>query len=168
LQPKSQPDDFEKFTINNDDEEDVFKRALTGSFLPAIAVVCQDQSLVNEVIEAEHGFTLLHAASYHSNVKAVKTLLSLGADPNQQDYRQQTPLHIAIRFNYCHEIVWLLSKRTNKALFDDSLCTPGLLAAMCGRPEAYQLLKTKGEQSSDINGNTELHLASAMGHTSIA
>lgn len=87
LQPKNQPDDFEKFTIASDDDEDVFKRALTGSFLPAIALVCQERDLVSQVIEAEHGFTLLHAASYHSNVKAVKTLLYLGADPNQQDYR---------------------------------------------------------------------------------
>jgi ankyrin repeat protein len=46
--------------------------------------------------------------------------------------------------------------------------TPLLLAAMCGRPEAYLLLKSQNLSSKDQNGNTDLHLAAAMGHTSVA
>jgi ankyrin repeat protein len=42
---------------------------------------------INDVIEAEHGFTLLHAAAYHSNKKAVFALIQLGADASKADYR---------------------------------------------------------------------------------
>ena len=86
------------------------------------------------MIEPEHGFTLLHAAAYHGNAKAVQTLLKLGSDANQTDYRGQTALHIAIRFNYCHEIVERLSITTQLNSTDQSSLTPLLLASLCGRP----------------------------------
>lgn len=60
--------------------------ALAGSFLPIIAMLSDPETAktcsINAVIEAEHGFTLLHGAAYHSNGKAVYTLLKMGADPN--------------------------------------------------------------------------------------
>ncbi|MFM7854776.1 MAG: ankyrin repeat domain-containing protein [Flammeovirgaceae bacterium] len=70
-------------------DQDIFKQALAGSFLPVIAALTQLPNLIpiNQIIEPDHGFTLLHAAAYHSNFKAVVTLLSLGADPNQIDFR---------------------------------------------------------------------------------
>ena len=61
-----------------------------------LGVICS----INAIIEPEHGFTVLHAAAYHGNRKAVSTLLKLGADPNQTDYRGQSPLHLALRLNY--------------------------------------------------------------------
>lgn len=82
----------------------------------------------------EHGFTLLHAAAYHSNFKAIISLLKFGADPNQVDYRGQTPLHIALRFNYCFKIVQLLAESTISHSVDNAMLTPLLLASMCGRP----------------------------------
>jgi len=85
----SQIDEFEKYQ-DISDEQDVFKLALSGSFLPITAVICDTNSnsfsSLNDVIEPEHGFTLLHAAAYHSNRKAVSTFLKLGADPNKVDY----------------------------------------------------------------------------------
>ena len=42
------------------------------------------------------GATSLHLASYYGRTEAMRMLLSLGANPNARDVRQQTPLHIAV------------------------------------------------------------------------
>lgn len=44
----------------------------------------------------QHGTTLLHWAARVGDVKAVKKLLALGANPNLKDNRDETPLWLAV------------------------------------------------------------------------
>ena len=78
-------------------ENDIFKMALEGDFLPAVAAIGQKAVTVDEIAEVDNCFTLLHAAAYHGDAFAVAALLKLGADPDQTDSRGQTPLHLALR-----------------------------------------------------------------------
>ena len=126
---------------NDNDQENILKRALHGSFSPAVAALSDGHFEPDAIIEHHHGFTLLHAAAYHSNLKIVQVLIHLGANPNTQDFRGQTPLHLAIQSTKSDHVVHYLASRTDLLLRDSLNMTCKLQACAHSNLFAYLTLR---------------------------
>lgn len=117
-------------------------------------------------IEPSHGFTFLHAAAYHGNLKACKAFVFFGCDTNVCDFRGQTPLHLALQQPNL-EIVEYLIDGTDLSCADSMKMTPLLQAAASGNYKAWVKIRQKQETSWDLYGNNDVHLASAIGNLEI-
>ena len=66
------------------------------------------------------GWTAVHIASIHNNIKIIKLLISNGADINKKDLQQKTALDYANEY-YCVDAVNYLSKCINRETKLDNL-----------------------------------------------
>jgi ankyrin repeat protein len=117
----------------------------------------------------------LNLAAYFGEMDRVRSLLSGGADVNQKDVAQYTPLHCAVLGDN-REIVELLIDRG--ADIEARQCgneTPLFCACAWGYLEIAKLLIGEGAEVSARAGHrgekwynlTPLHLAALMGHTDV-
>ena len=65
------------------------------SHSPSSKVFTKGLEKINVNQTNEIGETILHKASFATNLELVQTLLSVGADPNAVDVSNSTPLHCA-------------------------------------------------------------------------
>lgn len=96
--------DEDDHDVNNRAEEvesedsriDYKKKAIAGSFLPAMILLDQKKIDVEEPINTSQGLRLLHYASFFGKIKALRALVEeFKADITAIDYKAQTPLHVA-------------------------------------------------------------------------
>lgn len=53
-----------------------------------------DRSLA-QAVDSDQNWTLLHVAAYHGSDAVAKALLAAGANPDTQDNKGETPMHLA-------------------------------------------------------------------------
>jgi ankyrin repeat protein len=164
--------------VNTLNDEDTFKHAIACNHIAEITTILQQRSdfisntdfldhaaqhseftTVNILLDSgfdvngqsSNGQTLLHHYAWNNNIDACKTLVTLGADINTQDFSyQSTPLGFAIHNNSRETIIYLASLSNN--IIDTVACA--------------NLMRTKEllDQSIDNlyartpSGNTLLHI----------
>ncbi|KAJ4309580.1 hypothetical protein N0V84_011422 [Fusarium piperis] len=112
------------------------------------------------------GRGLIHLAVQYDRVQELKLLLAKGADVNQRDARNQTPLHLAA-FYHGFKCLWALLE-TKKCLLnqeDNSSRTALHLAAQAGSVKAVAMLLEAGVSATSVSKgrSTPLHLLALAG-----
>ncbi|XP_054719811.1 ankyrin repeat and protein kinase domain-containing protein 1-like isoform X1 [Uloborus diversus] len=111
-----------------------------------------------------NGNTALHIAAYSDNKEIVQMLLTAGASTRIQNDLNQTPLHLALRWNKncAAEVLvnWDAGEAPND-LQDDRGRTPLYFAVIEGHTEIVKKLVAAGANTclSDAAGRTPLHVA---------
>jgi hypothetical protein len=99
------------------------------------------------------GATAFHAAALRGHVKVMDILFQAGADPNQVDFINKTPLNTAAEVNHVEVIKYLLDHGADPEIKDDQQKTPYDWAYMLGHEEAQKLLEpvTRGKDPDPTN-----------------
>jgi ankyrin repeat protein len=115
----------------------------------------------------DDGWSPLHLAAVLDEAEVAALMLQKGADPNDQDYDLQTPLHAVVNRKIAEQLVQM---GANVDCRDRSGFTPLHVAAADGHPEIAELLLAHGADvdAKDNNGRTPLHEASSGGHFEVA
>jgi ankyrin repeat protein len=115
----------------------------------------------------DDGWSPLHLAAVLDERTVAALMLDRGADPNDQDFDLQTPLHAAVNREIAEILV---QKGANVDARDRSGFTPLHVAAADGYPLIADLLLIHGADvdAKDNNGRTPLHEASTGGHFEVA
>lgn len=117
---------------------------------------------------------LLHSAAYFGKIKPVRALVEkFNSSCKIQDYRGQTPLHIAALSGHIDVCVYLIDKLKKKDIDakDNSTMTALMNCILSNNEHAFVYLYFKGNCSLnhvDLNGNTLLHLAAEHNAVNIA
>lgn len=113
-----------------------------------------------------NGWTALHHAAYHGDIKSVDQLIEAGANFNAFSNQFKTPLHFAAMNNHDSVVASLLRVGANKEAKDELHCTPLHLACKKGSQECIELLLQSGADIMSLDNRqwTPLHYASYNGH----
>ncbi|WP_353283628.1 ankyrin repeat domain-containing protein [Wolbachia endosymbiont (group A) of Pogonocherus hispidulus] len=113
--------------------------------------------------------TLLHIAAGNGYIKAVKTLLEIGAKVNAVDLDRMTPLHLAAKGGYTEIVKTLTDADAKVNAVDLDRMTPLHLAAKGGYTEIVKTLTDADAKVNavDLDRMTPLHLAAKGGYTEI-
>ena len=111
------------------------------------------------IIDSDSGKTLLHLASDFGYVGIVKELIAMGADPNVQDNRSQTPLHGSSNTLIVRA---LLENGANVNAMDTDKFTPLHAACDEGDIEVAKLLLENGANVELLNQDEESPLYVAL------
>jgi len=87
----------------------------------------------------EEGATALHIAAASGSLKALKALLSHGANLNAKDDAGSTPLHQAVAATKTDCVNALIDAKADMEATDDTLATPLNLAASCDYASLVQV-----------------------------
>jgi ankyrin repeat protein len=101
--------------------------------------------------------------------EAVQTLLDDGADANDTNLSDETPLYIAAEKGYKNIVAALLAKGADINRAGEYQQTPLYIAAQNGHADIVELLLDKGAavNKANINGSTPLYSAAADGYADI-
>lgn len=110
--------------------------------------------------------TLLHIAAGNGYIKAVKTLLEIGAKVNAVDLDRMTPLHLAAEGGHAEVVKILINADAKVNEVDRMKRTPLHMAAKNGHIKTMDALLEKGAEINiiDKKGLTPLFLAAENGH----
>jgi ankyrin repeat protein len=113
--------------------------------------------------------TALFYAARNSDVKALQTLLALGADPNIPDSNGDTPLAAAALANCVEAARQLIQAGAKVNKPDEKGVTPLMWAAWKSRYEILQLLLRSGADPNYVSsdGNSALRIARQNGSQAI-
>ncbi|XP_044751495.1 serine/threonine-protein phosphatase 6 regulatory ankyrin repeat subunit A-like isoform X2 [Coccinella septempunctata] len=135
---------------------------------------CVDFLLKKGIFETLSGnkFSAVHCACYSGSVQCLELLLRyFGKDiVNLQDSRKRYPLHICALHGHTETAKLLLDQGATLDVLDEDERTPFTSAAQFGQNEIIELfLKFDVDKThQDKHGNTALHWACLMKHTSTA
>ena len=117
-------------------------------------------------VQNNNSTTHLHSACYFGRLETARELLHHGANPDAENIRGETPLHLVSRGQYGAQevgvgVVQLLLGRTANVNAQDKCCmTPLHLACYYGRLEIARALLCHGAGANSKNklGQSPLHL----------
>ena len=139
----------------------------------------EEQTIIDEFLEEHRSdvdaqeidrikMTLLHKA-VTLDIAIVKYLLFQGADVNNKDENDESPLHKALFWGYKDMTIvqFLVSRGANVNAKNKYGSTPCHYAALHNIPEALQFLLSKGADvnTSNDGGHTPLHWATLYNRT---
>ncbi len=112
------------------------------------------------------GLTPLHIAAIRGYDKVVKTLLEVGALPEERTNNGQTPLHWAVLNGHANVVEVLLAAGTNPDVTNENCETPLYLAARKGHFKIIEILfKNQADPTkSGENGTKPWQIALLNGH----
>jgi hypothetical protein len=112
--------------------------------------------------------TALYYAAEGPDVKTVRTLIELGADPNIPDLEGDTPLIAAVMANHEDVVRQLIRSGANVNQADQAGGTAVMRAIEMGRPKLLALILQSGADPNQVapNGQTPLQLARKRGDQS--
>lgn len=115
----------------------------------------------------DDGWSPLHLAAVLDEKAAAKVFLEKGADPNDEDFDKQTPLHATIDVGMAKMLV---DRGAEVESRDRSGFTPLHVTAADGYPEIAELLLARGADANavDNNGRSPMHEAATGGHFEVA
>lgn len=93
----------------------------------------------------------LHAIVTRGNIAAVQAALAAGADPNQRNAAQETPLLVAVQQDQTEIAKVLIAAGANINAQAENMDTPWLLAGASGRIEMLRAMIPKGPDFSIRN-----------------
>ena len=163
-------------------------RDKNGLSLLHLAAVANQPELIRFLVQEglpvdvrdPRGNTPLHYAAYYGKLRAVKTLLALGADLNARNvHRGETPLFSAIRGRQAAVVRYLLQRGARVDLVNAQGLAPVHVVACCamGATDILDLLaqagadlqaRTKKALRNVPAGATALDVAEAFGNTLVA
>lgn len=115
----------------------------------------------------DDGWSPLHLAAVLDEREVAAVFLARGADPNDEDFDKQTPLHATIDVGIARLLV---DKGAEVDAKDRSGFSPLHVAAADGYVEIAELLLLRGADANavDNNGRSPLHEAATGGHFEVA
>ena len=129
----------------------------------------KDGAPINSHNQQTHGWTALHMAAENGTVKAVETLIELGANLTSRSSNGHTPLHVAALGKRMPVMKVLLKHGADVDALTKALYSPLHVVASTGSMQMMHELLAWG---ADVHqrtavGNTALHLAATQGHDHI-
>eukprot|EP01060_Flectonema_neradi_P029517 TRINITY_DN409_c1_g1_i2.p1 TRINITY_DN409_c1_g1~~TRINITY_DN409_c1_g1_i2.p1 ORF type:complete len:425 (+),score=109.11 TRINITY_DN409_c1_g1_i2:63-1277(+) len=126
-----------------------------------------DNNLVNEKVPSKSGSSSLHGAAWHTQLEVVKYLLSVGADANQVNDKEESPLRNALQKGDVDVSFTLMEKSSLDNIIESTRkqeCqdTSLYLAAKVGNLEAVKAivdLGGNGLSQQARSGSTPSHAA---------
>ena len=150
-----------------DPEEDnsIIKACRVGDFEAAISL-CTDNKITDS-----NGWTLLHYACEHCQLKYISKLLELGCSPLHRDLQGTTPLHIACKYGLLESIQKFTKwpGYESSSLIDNKGYSPLHVACEYGQLDIVKLLISSGCDStlSTEDGHSPLQIAVQQGEIDI-
>lgn len=130
------------------------------------------QALLNyggsvNAFDESQGNTPLHEASkFNVNPESIEMIIKHGASIDAQNFQNETPLHLAVRYNNFPAIVSLLDHSASIEVRDKNGYTPLHLGCM---DNSVALLIARGANvhAKDNNSSTPLHMAAKYGRVEV-
>ncbi|XP_054835722.1 DNA-binding protein RFXANK isoform X2 [Eublepharis macularius] len=125
------------------------------------------ENLVNK--PDERGFTPLMWASAFGEIKIIRCLLELGADPHALAHQRESALSLACTGGYTDIVVLLLEKNVDINSYDWNGGTPLLYAVRGNHVKCVETLLARGADltTEADSGYTPMDLAVALGHRKV-
>ena len=152
----------------NNLENFVFYEAVKEENLESVFQLLKKEINVN-IKDRTFGWTPLHWATAHGNLKLISTLLDKGADINAEDNNLWTPLHEAVSNGNKEVASLLLDKGADVNAEDNNLWTPLHEAISISDLKIAVLLLERGADvnKKDTNLWTPLELAKKEGNRNL-